>query len=353
MGGVLRSAQSFQCPVPIDQEAGVTLAQGEGGRASRDFLRRHIVSRFPRLQASGLNDGACLPTSSGTWVLATDSFVVSPLFFPGGDIGKLAVVGTANDLAMMGARPQWLSLALIIEEAFSLATLDSILDSVAATAEELGVEVVTGDTKVVPRGCADGLFINTSGMGLLMNECANDSRALVPGDVLIVTGPIGQHGMAVMAAREQLGVLGELVSDCGSLWPAVQSLHEAKVPYRALRDATRGGVAAVLHEWAGDCHQTLQIEERSIPVTAAVRGLSEMLGMDPLFVANEGTMVVAVPEDAVQLALDALRQVPISRGAQVIGHVQKRDIAAVTIVRALGRPIPLDEPQGAHLPRIC
>jgi hydrogenase expression/formation protein HypE len=344
---------TWSCPTSFNVAAEhVTLLHGEGGRASRDFLRKFIHSRFPPRE-SALFDASRLPALSGAMAFTTDSFVVSPLFFPGGDIGKLAVIGTANDLAVTGARPLWLSLALIIEEGFSLATLERILDSIVVTAETVGVQVVTGDTKVVPKGCADGLFINTTGIGQCLPGFVSDSRALTPGDVLLVSGPIGQHGLAVLATRERFEMQSPLVSDCGSLWPVVHALYDAGIPCRALRDATRGGVAAVLHEWAADCGYSLGVDQQQIPVTAEVRGLSELLGMDPLFVANEGTMLVAVPEAAADQAIQVLRSVPISQHAQRIGRVEPKSIVPVSIRRTLSRPIPLDEPLGALLPRIC
>jgi hydrogenase expression/formation protein HypE len=341
------------CPTSFaTQSDRVTLLDGEGGRASRDFLRQRIWGRFAAGAASP-SDAAILAGGPGDWAFTTDSFVVSPLFFPGGDIGKLSVIGTANDLSVVGAKPKWMSLSLIIEEGFSLITLDQILDSIADTATNIGVSVVTGDTKVVPTGCADGLFINTSGIGQCRPGITRGSSTLEPGDVLLVSGPIGQHGLAVLATRERFEMHSPLVSDCASLWPAVEALQNAGVPYKALRDATRGGVAAVLHEWANDCGYSLCIEQNLIPISTEVRGLSELLGMDPLFVANEGTMVVAVPEVAVNAALAALHSVSIGRQAQRIGWVEARNMAPVTVLRTFARRIPLDEPLGAMLPRIC
>lgn len=349
---------SWRCPSAADMPAGqVMLLHGEGGRASREFLRRWVHAKFPAVAAGanlgGWSDAARLVGESSQLAFTTDSFVVTPLFFPGGDIGRLAVIGTANDLAMVGAQPRWLSLSLLIEEGLPIATLDRVLESVRLTAEELSLTVVTGDTKVLPRGGVDQLYVNTSGIGAWHAPEYARMSDLVPGDELLVSGPIGQHGMAVLAARESLGLASDLVSDCGSLWPVVAALQAARVPYKLLRDATRGGLAAVLHEWAESSGLTMAIDERRIPVTAAVRGMSELLGIDPLFVANEGTMVIAVPAGWAERCLTVCRQIPIGQQAARIGQVLTRAAAAVTVIRSLGRPLPLDEPIAALLPRIC
>jgi hydrogenase expression/formation protein HypE len=342
------------CPIPIGgvQDC-ITLAHGEGARLTRELLQKRILPRLEIDAAAALDDAASLPALSGRLAFSTDSYVVSPRFFPGGDIGKLAVVGTANDLAVVGARPLWMSLALIIEEGFAYGELDTILSSIAATAAEAGVRVVTGDTKVVPKHAADGLFINTSGIGVVEGDPPPGPAALRPGDQLIVSGPIGQHGMAVLAAREALDACGSVTSDCGLLLPAVAALRTAAVPVVAMRDATRGGLAAVLHEWALACGHTLSVDESRIPLGPAVRGYCELLGLDPIFVANEGTMLLAVPAAEAERALQALRGTQIAAQAECIGSVAARGLAPVTIRRGLGRDVPLDEPSGAFLPRIC
>jgi hydrogenase expression/formation protein HypE len=286
-------------------------------------------------------------------VFTTDSYVVSPLEFPGGDIGKLCIFGTVNDLAVSGAHPLWISLSLIMEEGLDLATLDQVLASIAAASHEAGVTVVTGDTKVVPRGAADGMFINTAGVGSLLMPPVPGPAELRCGDALIVSGPIGRHGMAVMTAREQLNLWPSPTSDCASLVPGVKALRQAEVPVIAMRDATRGGVAAVLHEWAESCGLTLAIEEASVPVTPDVRGACELLGLDPLHVANEGTMLVAVRAAHAPRAVEVLRSVPLHQQAAIVGCIQSREVSPVLVRRGLGRLMPLDEPLGAPLPRIC
>ncbi len=349
------SMLSAQCSLastpPVDC---VSLAHGEGARATRELIARHILPHFGNAQLASLPDAAALNIATERIAITTDSFVVSPLFFPGGDIGSMAVYGTVNDLAVSGAVPKWLSVALIIEEGFAFSQLDRIIASMSTAAERCGVEVVTGDTKVVPRGAMDGLFINTTGIGELRPDAPGGPNTIQPGDSLIVSGPIGSHGMAVLTAREELALSPPPNSDSGPLQEAVAALLEAiGNGVRAIRDATRGGVSAVLHEWADDCGLTLQLEESLIPVTAEVRGACELPGMDPLYIANEGTMVIAVDPNSEVQALAALRTCPQTRNAVRIGTVQPKTISPVTITRLLGAVQPVDEPTGAMLPRIC
>jgi hydrogenase expression/formation protein HypE len=348
------SAPGLTCPLPLAAGGDiVTLAHGEGGRLTRELIQRRIVPCFDNEQLRQLADAALLPPLAGRPVLSTDSFVVSPLFFPGGDIGALSVYGTVNDLAAAGARPRWLSLALIIEEGLPWRTLDAVLHSAATAARRAGVQIVTGDTKVVPRGAADGLFITTTGLGEALDPTPPGAAALCLGDALLVTGPLGQHGIAVLAAREELAFDPPPVSDCQPLWDVVETLRSAGLLVRAMRDATRGGVSAVLHEWAEACGLTMSIDEASLPVTDVVRGACELLGLDPIHVANEGLMVVALPADQATAALAALRALPGSTRAARIGMVVARSIAPVIVRRGPGPSLPLDEPLGALLPRIC
>lgn len=345
---------TWNCGLPRAEEGGrITLAHGEGGRLMRRFLRERIGPRFRPSAATAYDDATLLDRLAGPVLFSTDSYVVSPLFFGGGDIGRLAVCGTVNDLAVRGAVPRFLSLSLIVEEGLLMATLDAVLDSVAAMAKECGVRVVTGDTKVVPHGVADGLFLNTAGVGEAVAPLPDGPAAIRPGDRLLVTGPIGRHGVAVLAAREQLAFDPPPASDCAPLTPAVAALRAHGITPRAMRDATRGGVAAVLHEWAEECRQTLVIDDAQLPVSPDVRGACELLGMDPLHLANEGTMLVAVAAEYADAALAALRTTEVARQAQMIGEVTPLDVAPVLVRRLLGRVQPLDEPQGAPLPRIC
>lgn len=343
-----------QCPLPHRPEGEtITLAHGEGGRLTRQLIRRTILPRMRNPWLEPLGDAAILAACPERVVVTTDAFVVSPLFFPGGDIGRLSVYGTVNDLAVAGARPQWLSLSLILEEGLAIATLERVLDSVAAAAERTGVTIVTGDTKVVPRGAADGLFITTTGVGVLAEPAWAGPLAIEPGDVIVVSGPIGRHGMAVLAARHGLELEPPPSSDCAPLNEAVEGLRRRGVPVRALRDATRGGVAAVLHEWADASGVSFELDEAAVPVTPEVRGACELLGLDPLHVANEGTMLIAVEPAGVEDCLEALREVSVTRDPAVIGRAMKRTLAPVVVRRVLGREQPLDEPLGAPLPRIC
>lgn len=317
----------------------------------RKLLQERIV---PILGGSTLSDAADCGPVDGCVVVSTDSFVVAPLFFPGGDIGSLAVCGTVNDLAVSGAKPLWLTLSLIIEEGLPLTLLERVVRSVAETAGQCDVQVIAGDTKVVPRGAADQLFINTTGIGVkrLSNELS--CTALRPGDVLLVSGPIGQHGIAVLVAREQLSLTPMPVSDCAPLHVACTALQdELGVDLRAMRDATRGGVSAVLHEWSEASGTTMKLTESLLPISPAVRGACELLGLDALYVANEGTFVAAVAPHAVDRAIAALHAVQVSSQATVIGEVIERSNSAVVIERLFGRLHPVDEPSGAPLPRIC
>ncbi|MFV1964951.1 MAG: hydrogenase expression/formation protein HypE [Pirellulaceae bacterium] len=345
--------EGFTCPVPESGSGGsITLAHGEGGRLMRRLIQESVISKVANEYLAPLGDAALLPTDKGRLAFSTDSFVVSPLFFPGGDIGTLAVFGTANDLAVSGARPLWLSLSLIIEEGLALSILERVLASVAQAAKRVGTRIVTGDTKVVPRGAADGLFLNTAGVGDVFFELPG-AACLEIGDEILVSGPIGQHGMAVMTSREGLEFDPPPTSDCAPLIDAVVALHQAGIPVRTARDATRGGIAAVLHEWAQASELTLRVNEQELPVTAEVRGACEVLGLDAIYVANEGTMMVAVPSGTADDAVRVLRNVPETARAVRIGEVQARSLASVIVHRAFGPEIPLDEPLGAPLPRIC
>lgn len=342
------------CPVPsIGTGHTVTLAHGEGGYLSRRLIQERIARALASPLLDTERDAAILPASHGPLAMTTDSFVVSPLIFPGGDIGSLAVFGTANDLAVSGAKPHWLSLSLILEEGLDFAVLDRILASISAAATLADVSIVTGDTKVVPRGAADRLFINTCGVGELLEHVPPGAAQLQRGDQLIVSGPIARHGIAVLEAREGFGFDPPPTSDCAPLWPLVAALDAAGVRPRALRDATRGGVAAVLHEWSAASGQTLIVAESAVPVLPETRAACELLGLDPLHIANEGTLVAAVAPHEVEHALAILQGMPTARHARVIGEVHLFTGVTVAVRRALGRLQPLDEPLGAPLPRIC
>lgn len=342
-----------ECPLPQSTDAErITLAYGEGGRLSRRLIQDRILARFGNGALNKLGDAAIIGPSQQL-AFTTDSYTVTPLFFPGGDIGRLAVLGTVNDLAVSGAVPRWLSLALIIEEGLPWSILDRVLDSLQTAARETHIEVVTGDTKVVPRGAVDQLFINTAGIGEFVTPPPLGPVRLQVDDVIIVSGPIGQHGAAVLCARDQLDFAPLPVSDCGSLIAPLVALQEAGLTPRAVRDATRGGVAAVLHEWAAAAKLGITIDEHAIPISPAVRAVSELLGLDPLFLACEGTFVAAIPADQVHASLTILHRHVVSQLATVIGRMTPPRIAPVCVTRSTGRLVPLDEPAGQPLPRIC
>lgn len=341
------------CAVSGVDDANVTLAHGEGGRLSRKLLSDFIYPLLGEVVSITQDDAAVLPSLAGAPVMTADSFVVSPLFFPGGDIGSLAVYGTVNDLAVAGARPHWLTLSLILEEGLSLSTLGAVLTSIREAAMKTGVVIAAGDTKVVPRGVADQMFISVTGLGELLLPAPAGPRTLSLGDEILISGPIGRHGIAILAAREQLGFEPPPRSDCGSLVEAAQALRDAQIPVKAMRDATRGGLGAVLHEWAAASGNTLELDEAAIPVTQDVRGACELLGLDPLFIACEGTMTVAVGPGWGEAAAIALRDCHISQQAAVIGRVAAKSIFPVTVQRLVGKQQPLEDPAGRLMPRIC
>jgi hydrogenase expression/formation protein HypE len=308
----------------------ILLADGGGGERMLDLLRREILSRFAAADPSGelarLADAARIDPGPGPLAFTTDSYVVQPLEFPGGDIGRLAVCGTVNDLACLGARPAALSLAMILEEGLDLAVLRRVLDSAAATAREAGVPVVCGDTKVVERGKADGMFLTTAGVGRIAAGPDGRPRRLGaeqirPGDRVLVSGTLGDHGVAVMSRREGLAFEAAVSSDVAPLWPLAERLLAACPGLRALKDPTRGGLAAAVNELAEGARVRIRIDEAAVPVRPAVAGACDTLGLDPLTVANEGKFVVVVAEEEAGAALDAMRGHPLGRDAAVIGEV--------------------------------
>ncbi len=339
----------------------ILLAHGSGGKLGHDLVADLFARHFANPILHPLDDSALLPVPqsphSPTPQLAfsTDSYVIHPLFFPGGDIGKLAVCGTVNDVSMSGARPLWLSAGFIIEEGLPLADLERIVVSMAATAEQAGVQIVTGDTKVVDRGSADKVFINTAGIGLVPPgvEIAGDRAR--PGDAVLLSGTIGDHGMTILTQREGLQFDSPLVSDCAPLNGLVADLLAA-LPAGAvhcLRDPTRGGLATTLNELADRSQVGIEIEETAIPVREAVRGACELLGLDPLYVANEGKLVAIVAAEAAEPALAALRAHEYGREAAVIGRVTEEHRGRLVLRTALGARRVVDMLTGEQLPRIC
>lgn len=341
------------CPAPHPAGDRILLAHGEGARATRALIRDVVLQSFDNEFLRPLADAALLPAIDGRSVLTTDSYVVSPLFFPGGDIGKLAVHGTVNDLAVCGAEPLYLSLAFILEEGFPLSTLRRVAGSIREAADACRVQVVTGDTKVVPRGAADGLFVNVTGLGRLRPGVDLGARRVQAGDRILVSGTIGDHGISILAAREGLDCGTALVSDTAPLHELVQPLLASGCDIRFLRDPTRGGVSAVLHEVAEAAGVGLVIDEVSLPLSEPVRGACEILGLDPLYVANEGKVVAIVAGEDAARALMCLRGCSLGSNAAIIGEVSNAWPRQVLVRGRLGTLRPLDEPSGAPLPRIC
>lgn len=327
----------------------VTMAHGGGGRAETELIEQEILSRFGDGPLAGLPDGARLP---GGLVFSTDSFVVTPRFFPGGDIGKLAVCGTVNDLYMAGGTPRYLSLSLIIEEGFPREELGRILDSAAAAAKACGVSVATGDTKVVPRGGADGIYLNTAGIGIADPRWTPDRSRFRPGDRILVNGGIGEHGMAILAARHGIGGEG-IVSDCAGLGPFVEAaLAVAPGAVKFMRDPTRGGVGAVVQEMMSGSPAGAELREADLPLRPAFRALGGMLGIEPLFVACEGRMVTVADADGAEAILAAWRSLPGGESAAEIGELTGTP-GRVTLRGEWGGRRLLIVPDGEQLPRIC
>lgn len=330
----------------------ITMAHGGGGTRMQELLRQTV---FPLLDEATLldqEDAAALSFDVGRVALTTDSYVVKPPFFPGGDIGKLAVCGTVNDLAMRGADPLYITIGLILEEGLPLDVLERILSSVGYWAKEAGVRVVAGDTKVVERGMADGIYINTSGIGQLQPGREVSIAGATGGDVLIVNGFIGDHGMAVLNEREGLFTNSDLISDCAPLSGLVRAMQEAGEVH-SLRDPTRGGLAAALGEMARASSCAFEIEEESIPIREQVLAACEMLGLDPLYVANEGKLLAAVPERDAGAVLEAIGANPFGGGAKVIGRVTEGRKGEVSLITPLGSRRLVRAPSGEQLPRIC
>ena len=335
------------------KEERITLSHGSGGKATQTLIEAVFLEAFSNPLLAPLEDGAVLTAHGGRLAFTTDSYVVSPLFFPGGDIGDLAVNGTVNDLAVSGARPLWLSAGFILEEGFPVADLERIVGSMAAAAERAGVQVVTGDTKVVQRGKADGCYVNTAGVGVIERTVELGVATALPGDAVIVSGPIGEHGITVMLARGELDIESEVESDTAPLNGLVERLLDAVPGVRALRDATRGGVATICNEVARAAGVAVVVDEDSVPVRPDVRGACELLGIDPLYVACEGRLVAVVDGDQADAAVAALRSHPLGEGAAVIGRVRDDPPGLVLLKTSFGGTRIVDLLVGDPLPRIC
>jgi hydrogenase expression/formation protein HypE len=329
----------------------IQLSHGGGGEETNSLIHDLFYHHFSNDVLLAAEDAAVLEVKNKI-AFTTDSFTVSPIFFNGGNIGKLAIAGTVNDLAMMGAKPLYLSSSFIIEEGFPFEDLETIVKAMAEELKHSGAKIVCGDTKVVPKGAVDQIFINTSGIGEIEKEgiSANNLQA---GDVIIVSGDVGRHGAAILMEREGLGISGNLQSDCATLWPAVQALIDANVTISAMRDATRGGLSAVLNEWAEQSAVCLEIEEASVPVNEAVQGICELFGFEAFDFANEGTFILSVPPEDAQIAIEALQKIVVTSKATVIGQVSMKKEGKVILHSAYGSSRYLDLPKGELLPRIC
>jgi hydrogenase expression/formation protein HypE len=343
----------FVCPAPVAVRDTVVLGHGSGGRLSAELLHEVFLPALANPVLSRLEDQAVLEFAGSRLAFTTDSFVVKPLFFRGGDIGSLAVHGTINDLAMGGARPVALSAAFILEEGFSLAELRRIAASMARAAESAGVPIVTGDTKVVERGSGDGVYINTAGIGQVAADLNLSAANARPGDAVILSGSIGDHGMTILTEREGLEVEGALESDSAPLHTLVEAVLGVTREVRAMRDPTRGGLASVLNEIASQSGVGITLREDAIPVHEAVRGAGEILGLDPLYVANEGKMVAIVPAVDAAAIVAAMRRHPLGSEAAVIGEVTAREPGLVTLRTSFGTTRIVDTLAGDQLPRIC
>jgi hydrogenase expression/formation protein HypE len=335
------------------REDRITMAHGAGGKATRTLVDAVFLNAFRNPLLEAMEDQAVFRVNGARLAVTTDSFVVSPLFFPGGDIGDLAINGTVNDLAVCGARPLYLTAGFILEEGFPTEELKRIAQSMARAAANAGVCIVAGDTKVVPRGKADGCFINTSGVGVLDSETEMGAAQVRPGDVVLVSGPIGDHGMAIMLARGELELVSELRSDTASLWSLVQAMLHANPEIHAMRDATRGGVGTVLNEVAATAGVAVTVDENSVPVRDEVRGACEILGIDPLYVACEGRLVAFVAPGAADAILRAMRAHPLGEGSAIIGTVKASPAGMVLLKTQFGGTRIVDVLVGDPLPRIC
>ena len=344
----------IECPLPIQSYETITLGHGGGGKLSQQILHELIVPILGNVYLNQLHDGATVPFSCGQLAFTTDSFVVSPPFFPGGNIGTLAVHGTVNDLAMCGARPKFLSLAFILEEGFPMENLRRIIMSIRSACESIGVQIITGDLKVVEKGKGDGIFINTTGIGQVLPWVEISPSRVRAGDKIILNGSIAEHGIAILSIREGLSFETEVCSDTAALWPIVEMmLAGGEDRIHAMRDATRGGVASVLNEIAKSAHAGIVIEGSEIPVREDVQGACEMLGFDPLYVANEGRFVSFVAPEGADEILSQMREHPLGFDARIIGEVVAAHPGVVRMNTAFGTSRVIEMLSGEQLPRIC
>ena len=346
---------SLSCPVPRVADDRIVLAHGGGGRLTHQLIEKIFIPAFANDALEQRHDGAVIALNGSRLAFTTDSFVVRPLIFPGGNIGDLAINGTVNDLAMCGARPMYLSAGFILEEGLEMDTLRTVVASMQQAAASANVKLVTGDTKVVDKGKGDGIFVNTSGIGLVEGNVSGTigPASVQPGDVVLVSGDIGRHGIAILSVREGLEFEAPILSDCANVWPAVEALLHAGIEVHCLRDLTRGGLSTTLNEIAADRGVCIKLDEVSIAVDEVVQGACEILGLDPLYVANEGRFAVFVPAAQADAALDVLKKVPVSQGAVRVGKVDEAPQRMVILQSRIGGSRVVDMLSGEQLPRIC
>lgn len=343
----------FSCPAPLPAEDRVLMAHGGGGKLTQQLIEKVFLPAFSSAALEARHDGGVVEPGGARLAMTTDAYVVNPLFFPGGSIGELAVYGTVNDLAMCGARPLYLTVAFILEEGLPMETLRRVTAAVAQAARQAQVELVAGDTKVVDKGKGDGLFLAAAGVGRIEAKGFVGPAAVQPGDAILLSGDLGAHGVAILSVREGLEFESPVVSDTAPLWASVEALLQAGIEIHCLRDLTRGGLASALNEIAAARGVGMRIEEARIPVSEPVRGACEILGLDPLYVANEGRFAAFVPAAQAEAALEAMRQVPVSAGAVRIGEVTEQPAGVVTLRSRIGGSRVVDMLSGEQLPRIC
>jgi hydrogenase expression/formation protein HypE len=349
----LKTIVELSCPTPLAAKDTILLGHGSGGKLSAELVRDVFLPAFQNPALSRLDDQAIVSLNGSRIAITTDSFVVKPLFFPGGDIGSLAVHGTVNDLAMGGAQPLFLSAAFIIEEGLSMEVLRRVVGSLQQAADSAGVQVVTGDTKVVEKGSGDGLFINTTGIGLVAEGVEMSANRAQPGDTVLLSGSIGDHGIAILAQREGLEFESAIESDSAALHTLVAEMLRVTRNIRCMRDPTRGGLSSALNEIAAQSQVGIELTERAIPIREEVKGACELLGLDPLYVANEGKLVAIVEPSAAAEVLAAMRRHPLGQQAQMIGRVTDRNPGLVVMRTPLGTTRIVDMLAGDQLPRIC
>jgi hydrogenase expression/formation protein HypE len=332
----------------------ILLSHGAGGFLSSELIARKFLPLFSNSYLKRMEDSAVLAIGKNRLCFTTDSYVVNPIFFPGGDIGSLAVHGTVNDLSVCGAKPLFLSTGFILEEGFSMTDLEKIIKSMADAAKKAGVKIVTGDTKVVAKGAADKIFINTSGVGAIEYKGNISTSSIMPGDVVIVNGTIGDHGAAILCSREGLGLKSEILSDSAPLASLVQKILKASPNIHCMRDATRGGLGAILAEISKQSKTLINVDEAAIPVRDEVRGICEILGLDPLYIANEGKLVVFCAEKDAAKVLKAMKKHAYGKNAAIVGKVEKKSGAGRVIMKTvIGGSREIDLPTGELVPRIC